>query len=226
MKKRVTYHGAKGRFASKAKARYLKVGNKTYQLPKGKKDRQKIIDRAQKRALKPSFSDKIKKQGLRRATSQPTQARYFSETKTLTRPGMRGQTFDIVKWTYQLNRPIKITPRTILKQVKRLRRNSYPKLIGTFSQNKGKNFLFRIDTAYIDESKEFSKTTGVYKKDKDGLSDGRGFSIGRYLKVDKKKKFVKMLDDTFREFLKAFETYSARNGIAYGQINALILEVS
>jgi len=226
MKKRPIYR-AKGKFSSKAKATSVTSAGKVYQLPRGNKAlREKIIRRAEKRALKPSFSDKIKAQGLRSATSRPTQARYFSKSKTLNIPGSLSKTFDIVKWTYELNRSIKITPRTAEKMIRRLKRNSYPKFLKTWRDNKGANFLFRIDTAYYDKTGDFVKTDGVFKKDKDGLSDGRGFSIGRYLEIETKKSFLNYLNMTFAHFLKSLETYLARKGIRAGQINALTLEVS
>lgn len=226
MKKRPTYHGANGRFASKKKARYVKSAGKIYQLPRGKKAREKVIARAEKRATKPSFSDKIKSQGVRVGSSQPTHARYFSESKTLNVPGSLDKTFDIEKLTFELNRPAKITPRLKEKAIRRLKRNAYKKFLKTFSENKGANFLFRIDTAYSDGNKDFVKTEGVHKKDKDGLSDGRGYSMGRYLNITSKKKFLKYLDDSFYGFSKSLETYLARKGIRAGQINALTLEVS
>ncbi len=224
--KKITFHGKSGRFSKKARAAFVKVGQKRYILPRDKKEREKVIARAKKRATKPSFSDKIEKQGLTRASSPPSKARYFSETKTLNIPGAKGKTFDIVKWTYELNTPLKLTPRTIKKQIRKLQKNAYPKLLGTFKENKGSNFLFRIDTAYVNENGKFDKVTGVYKMDKDGLSDGRGFSLGRWLNVTKTSRFKLYIDSTFEEFAQTFVTYIGRKGINFGQINALILEVS
>lgn len=224
--KKITFRAKNGRTAKKRYAHAVWVGDKKYILPRGKKEREKIIARAQKRATKPTFSDKIKKQGLRTASSRPTQARYFSERKTLHVPGKKAATFDIQKNTFELNRAAKITRRTLPKRVRALKKNAYKKFLETFEKNKGKNFLFRIDTAFVDENKEFAKVEGVHKKDRSGLSDGRGYSMGRYLNITSKKKFLAYLNDSFYGFEKAFETYQARNGISFGQINALILEVS
>ena len=221
-----TYHKANGSFGSRTRAHYISFRGKKYYLPKTKKSREKIIERVRKNAARPSFSDKIKSQGLRAATSPPTQARYFTENKTLNIPGQKDKTFDIEKNIFQLNKPLKINARNIERKIRFLKKNSYPHFLKTFKKHKGRNFLFRIDTAYINESKEFSKVLGVFKKDKDGLSDGRGFSLGRMLNITSLKKFKKYIDDTFALFIKSFETYLARSGIAYGQINALILEIS
>lgn len=225
-KKRIVYLGAKGKFASKAKAKYVVSAGKKYELPRAKKEREKVIARAKKRAIKPTFGEKISAQGVRKASSQATHARYLTEYKTIHRPGKKHETFDIQKNTFELKLPRKITPKTIKKRIAALKKNAYKKFLKTWEANKGKNFLFRIDTAYVDEKGEFNKVDGVNKKDKSGLSDGRGYSMGRYLEITDKKKFLAYLNDSFYGFAKAYETYQARNGINFGQINALILEVS
>lgn len=236
--KKITYHKAKGGFAKKSRAHYATLNNKKYYLPRSKIDREKIINRLEKKAARKSFNEKLREKGLRSVASPPTKARYFFIEKTLIKPGTKDETFDIVKSIYELNEPLNINQRNLPTKIRFLKNNAYPKFLefydnikesGQFRDKKKKRwpaYLFRIDTAYTNKTDEFSKVDGVYKKDSSHKSDGRGYSLGRRLDVSKKKTLVQHMNDTFDAFLKSFEIYINTKGITVGQINALILEVS
>lgn len=227
---KIILRDAKGRFAKKSKAvtawrgkkRVAKIWPKT---PPAK--RKKILANAKKRAERPDFNEKVSRQISRAKRGKPKKVITRIERKILHVPGKKAQTFKIKKYYIEPDRALKLTPGTIQQVIRKLKRNAYPKLIKIYKQHRGKNFLFRIDTAYSDES-GFSKVDPYFavKGGKDRLSDGRGYSIGRYLEIDKSKKFKKYIESTFESFIRAFETYVGTKGIMFGQINALTLEVS
>ncbi len=218
----------KGKFASAAKATSVWSGEKEFKIHRHatKKERKKIIDRARKQLGRLTFDQKISAQLPVTATAPGEGRRYLwwrGEPKILNVPGKKGVTFAIVKWHFQLKPPIKINLSNKAKVIRNLKNGFYPKAFSVFEP--GRNYLFRIDTAYSDES-GFSRTTAFLKAGKDGLSDGRGFSIGRLLEVETKGRLVRYLNDSFEAFLKGFETYISRKGIIAGQINSLTLEIS
>lgn len=216
------------RFAKKSNATEVWANGKRFAIhPKaGKKERQRVFDKARKYLNRVSFSDKVAEK-LPTPSTFPGEGRRFlwwrGEPKTLNVPGKRNQTFDIYKWYFEISPPVNISLQNKEKVVRDLKNNFYPKALSIFES--GKNYLFRIDTAYKD-NQGFARTTAYLKAGKDGLSDGRGFSIGRHLELETKAELISYLNDTFDAFLKGFETYIGRKGIISGQINALTLEIS
>lgn len=226
-KPRLVFRNAKNtRFAKKGSARVVIANGKVYKIPRNarKKEREKIIERARKTLGRETFAQKVARQIKEGTPSGPRKFRFYSEDKILNVPGSTTKTFKITKWFFELNPPYLFVNRENLqKKIRGLKNNSYPRFLQVFEP--GRNYLFRIDTAYSDD-KGFARVDAYLKPGKDGLSDGRGFSIGRTLEVEDKNKLLKYLNETFEEFIKGFETYIARKGIVSGQINALTLEIS
>ena len=226
-KARLIFRNAKNsRFAKKEKARVVIASGRVFRIPRNarKKERERIYERARKYLGRETFAQKVARQIKEGTPSGPRMFRFYSVDKTLNVPGSTTKTFKITKYIFELNPPYLFVNRANLKKkIRGLKNNAYPRFFENFEA--GKNYLFRIDTAYSDE-KGFARVDAYLKAGKDGLSDGRGFSIGRYLKIESKKKLLTYLNETFEEFMKGFETYIARKGIVSGQINALTLEIS
>lgn len=225
-KPRLVFKTVRGKFTSKAKARVVVANGKIFKIPRQarKKERERILERARKSLGRETFAQKVARQIKEGTPSGPRKFRFYAEDKTLNVPGSTSKTFTITKWFFELNPPYLFVNReNLTKKIRGLKNNSYPRFLEVFKP--GKNYLFRIDTAYSDD-KGFARVDAYLKPGKDGLSDGRGFSIGRTLEIEDKNKLLKYLNETFDEFIKGFETYIARKGIVSGQINALTLEIS
>lgn len=228
-KKRLIYFSLtrKGtrRFSSRARARIVRAGKFEFIIPPRatKKEKARVLARAQRRLNRATFNEKVSKQ-VKPVSEKVGRFRTETEVKTLNVPNTL-KTFDIRKHYFVLDNPIRIDLSVIHSQIRILKRNSKSFFLDIFNQNQGANFLFRIDTAYSDAD-GFSRVNAYYKPGKDGLSDGRGFSIGRHLALEEEEEFWEYLNNTFSSFLEAFKTYMARKGIIHGQINALTLEVS
>lgn len=222
--KRLIYRNARGKFTSAKKARIVQAGDKIYRIPARarKFERERIVNRARKQLNKVSFSDKIAKQ-LPILSGAPEKVRWTSEQKILNVPGKKNTTFEVTKYYFELNPPAVIDLTNVKDQTNEIMSKFWKRAKEVFIP--GKNYLLRIDTAYKDNS-GFSRTTAVLKAGKDGLSDGRGYSIGRYLEIDDLDRLLKYFKDSIYGFLKSFETYIARKGIISGQINAITMEIS